>query len=92
MYIRQYGPGTASLNVTVAASIVMHHFALWANYKERERVGEKFVVAERPLRTRKRGEIGEDPEDVRARRAAAKKLANAHAEEEPIAIDDALEM
>jgi tRNA G18 (ribose-2'-O)-methylase SpoU len=28
--IPQYGGGTASLNVTVAASIVMHTFALWA--------------------------------------------------------------
>ena len=35
VYIRQYGPGTASLNVSVAASIVMHHFALWAGYDER---------------------------------------------------------
>lgn len=28
--IPQYGGGTASLNVTVAASIVMHSFAVWA--------------------------------------------------------------
>lgn len=27
VYIPQYGSGTASLNVTVAASIVLHHFA-----------------------------------------------------------------
>jgi len=27
VYIPQYGCGTASLNVTVAASIVLHHFA-----------------------------------------------------------------
>lgn len=33
----QYGPGTASLNVAVAASIVLHHFALWAGYEERAR-------------------------------------------------------
>lgn len=26
IYIPQYGVGTASLNVTVAASIVLHHF------------------------------------------------------------------
>lgn len=26
VYIPQYGGGTASLNVTVAASIVLHHF------------------------------------------------------------------
>ncbi len=27
VYIPQYGAGTGSLNVTVAASIVLHHFA-----------------------------------------------------------------
>jgi len=74
VYIPQYGPGTASLNVSVAASIVMHHFALWAGYEERSREGEKFMVAERPQRTRKRGEVGESPEQVRARRAAARAL------------------
>ena len=37
VYIQQYGAGTASLNVAVAASIVLHHFALWAGYGERER-------------------------------------------------------
>lgn len=30
LYIPQHGPGTASLNVAVAASIVLHTFALWA--------------------------------------------------------------
>lgn len=30
VYIPQYGGGTASLNVTVAASIILHTFALWA--------------------------------------------------------------
>lgn len=28
--IPQYGGGTASLNVTVAASIIMNSFAVWA--------------------------------------------------------------
>lgn len=37
VYIEQYGAGTASLNVAVAASIVLHHFALWAGYEERQR-------------------------------------------------------
>lgn len=48
VYIPQYGCGTASLNVTVAASIVLHHFAVWAGFPERSRDGNKFVVAERP--------------------------------------------
>ena len=30
--ISQYGDGTASLNVNVAASIVMHRFQIWAKY------------------------------------------------------------
>jgi hypothetical protein len=49
----------------------MHHFALWAAYPERGREGEKFIVAERRRRTAKRGVVGDAPDDVRARRAAA---------------------
>jgi len=48
VYIPQYGGGTASLNVTVAASIVLHHFAVWAGFPERGREGNKFIVADRP--------------------------------------------
>ena len=44
VYIRQHGPGTASLNVAVASALVMHHFALWAGYEERAREGEKCDV------------------------------------------------
>ncbi|PPS19977.1 hypothetical protein GOBAR_AA00610 [Gossypium barbadense] len=47
VYIPQYGGGTASLNVTVAASIVLHHFG---GFSERIRDGNKFVVAEKPLK------------------------------------------
>ena len=55
MYIAQYGVGTASLNVAVALSIVLHRFAVWAGYEEREREGEKFVVGDRPQRDGARG-------------------------------------
>ena len=48
VYIPQHGGGTASLNVTVAASIVFHHFSLWAGYSERAREGYKYVVDEVP--------------------------------------------
>lgn len=34
VYIPQYTHKTASLNVSVAAGIVFHHFALWAQYPE----------------------------------------------------------
>lgn len=47
VYIPQYGSGTASLNVAVACSIVLHHFAVWAQYEEQTRQGEKYVVVER---------------------------------------------
>ncbi len=58
LYIPQHGAGTASLNVTVAASIVLHHFAVWARLPETGREGAKFVVAERPVKTRGRGAPG----------------------------------
>ena len=57
VYIQQYGAGTASLNVSVAAAIVLHHFALWASFPERSRQGEKYDVGERPVRRVARGEI-----------------------------------
>ena len=56
VYIPQYGQGTASLNVTVAASIVLHQFAVWAQFAERQRTGYKYDVAVPPPRTTKRGE------------------------------------
>ncbi|RMZ54510.1 hypothetical protein APUTEX25_002086, partial [Auxenochlorella protothecoides] len=55
IYIPQYGAGTASLNVAVAASIVLHHFALWAGFPERGREGQKFIVAPRPQSARGKG-------------------------------------
>jgi tRNA G18 (ribose-2'-O)-methylase SpoU len=55
VYIPQHGPGTASLNVTVAASIVLHQFSVWARYPERARQGQKYVVGPRPRRTAPRG-------------------------------------
>jgi len=57
VYIAQHGPGTASLNVTVAASIVLHQFSVWARYPERARRDQKFVVAPRPQRTAPRGVV-----------------------------------
>ncbi len=56
VYIPQYGDGTASLNVTVATSIVLQHFAVWAGYQEHQRQGQKFVVGDKPQRMHSRGE------------------------------------
>ncbi|PNW83678.1 hypothetical protein CHLRE_05g238950v5 [Chlamydomonas reinhardtii] len=68
VYIPQHGAGTASLNVAVAASIVLHHFAIWAAYPERQREGYKFVVAEKPQRTTARGVVRESDDVVRQQR------------------------
>jgi tRNA C32,U32 (ribose-2'-O)-methylase TrmJ len=72
-YISQYGVGTASLNVAVAASIVLHHYAVWAGYQERSRQGYKFDVAERPeKRSTARGMVPLteiEREELRAKRA-----------------------
>ncbi|KAF9618292.1 hypothetical protein IFM89_000927 [Coptis chinensis] len=64
VYIPQYGCGTASLNVTVAASIVLHHFGVWAGFSERTREGNKFVVAEKPVRQVRRNFCAETDESV----------------------------
>lgn len=64
VYIPQYGGGTASLNVTVAASIILHHFAVWAGFPERTRDGNKFVVAEKPVKNVGRNFCTETAESV----------------------------
>ncbi|KAG0474209.1 hypothetical protein HPP92_016066 [Vanilla planifolia] len=64
VYIPQYGCGTASLNVTVAASIVLHHFGAWAGFVERSREGNKFLVAERSINQVKRNICLEPIESV----------------------------
>ena len=48
VYIPQSGRGTASLNVAIATSIILHHFSLWAGHTEQKREGYKFVVEDRP--------------------------------------------
>ncbi|KAK9824104.1 hypothetical protein WJX72_007761 [[Myrmecia] bisecta] len=68
VYIPQYGAGTASLNVTVAASIILHQFATWAGYQERQREGFKYCVAERPDRTVPRGMVPLSPAEAEAER------------------------
>ena len=71
VYIQQYGAGTASLNVSVAAAIVLHHFALWAGYPDRSRQGEKFDVGERPVRRAARGESAPAQQALQAEAAGA---------------------
>ncbi|XXG54361.1 hypothetical protein AAC387_Pa03g2265 [Persea americana] len=64
VYIPQYGCGTASLNVTVAASIVLHHFGVWAGFPERIRDGNKFTIAEKPKKQTRRNYCSEAAESV----------------------------
>lgn len=91
VYIPHYGAGTASLNVTVASSIIFHHFATWAGYAERERAGHKFVVAERQVKAG--AETTEDlelqRERAQAREAFEAELDNAFDEAGMGAIFDA---
>ncbi|CAI2379014.1 unnamed protein product [Moneuplotes crassus] len=42
VYIGQYTGKTASLNVACAGSIILHSFAVWANFQEHTRVGYKY--------------------------------------------------
>ena len=59
--------------MAVAGSIILHHFALWAGYRESEREGYKYVKGERPEshRLKKKG-ICVDPEQVKKEREARK--------------------
>ncbi|KAG9457486.1 hypothetical protein H6P81_001994 [Aristolochia fimbriata] len=72
VYIPQYGCGTASLNVTVAASIVLHHFGIWAGFPERIRDGNKFSVAEKPVKQGGRNWCSESAEVVAQERKIRK--------------------
>ncbi|XP_042414013.1 uncharacterized tRNA/rRNA methyltransferase YsgA-like isoform X1 [Zingiber officinale] len=75
VYIPQYGCGTASLNVTVAASIVLHHFAVWAGFCERNREGNKFSVADKPLKQMRRNYCAESVEAIVEERKSRKQSA-----------------
>lgn len=54
VYIPQYTNKTASLNVSVAAGIIFHHFALWAGYEEADTFEEKYQFQEEPIGQPKR--------------------------------------
>lgn len=68
VYIKQCGVGgTASLNVAIASSIVLHHFSVWAGYPElpRDSSGlDKFALRPPP------GEKGKDTASALALRAS----------------------
>nr|XP_009414391.1 PREDICTED: uncharacterized protein LOC103995519 [Musa acuminata subsp. malaccensis] len=76
VYIPQYGCGTASLNVTVAASIVLHHFGVWAGFPERSREGNKFTVAEKPVKQIRRNYCASSVESIVEERKSRKQSAS----------------
>ena len=73
VYIAQTGNGTASLNVTVAASIVFHRFVSAMGYAERPTHGHKFVVELVPQKSE--ATMTDEDRALRARRAAARAAA-----------------
>lgn len=93
VYIPQHGHGTASLNVTVAASIVLHHFAIWAGYQECSRHGAKYDVASPPLRTAARGQVPLSSQEAEAQKALRQASASRDwlMEPEPASPSDAAE-
>ena len=46
VYVPQYSDKPVSLNVAIAGSIAMEHFAVWACYTEKGQKGQKYVVDE----------------------------------------------
>ncbi|CAN6677008.1 unnamed protein product [Malus baccata var. baccata] len=75
VYIPQYGGGTASLNVTVGASIVLHQFGVWAGFPGRTREGNKFIVAEKPEKQTRRSFCAETADSVIEQRKCRKEFA-----------------
>ena len=97
VYIPQYSGATASLNVAIAGSIVFHHFALWADYNEHGRTGEKFDV----VQPRGKLEAWLNPTEEEKRELDLKRKARALAKEgkclkesndEPVVGSDALNL
>ena len=90
VYIPQYTNKTASLNVAVAGSIIFHHFALWAGYKEHTIVGNKFEEGDEfskemaELIATKGHSVRNDPEKKRVEREQKKKEVEDNKEEENI--------
>eukprot|EP00761_Pharyngomonas_kirbyi_P005600 gb/GECH01005605.1/.p1 GENE.gb/GECH01005605.1/~~gb/GECH01005605.1/.p1 ORF type:complete len:252 (+),score=68.42 gb/GECH01005605.1/:1-756(+) len=80
VYIPQYGKGTASLNVTVAGSIILHHFAVWAGYQQQSISGQKYDVEEIGTREERYLHRSEEDrhweEELRQERAQRREEAN----------------
>ncbi len=80
VYIPQYGNGTASLNVAIAGSIIMHRFAVWAHMAEQSRTGHKYDI-DKSVRAPELLREAPVAEEKRAERAQA--AATAQTDEAP---------
>jgi len=78
VYIPQYGQGTASLNVAIATSIVLHHYSMWAGYNEQGREGFKYVVTESAS-----AKAASAPSAEQAKKRRLDRQANADSQEKP---------
>ena len=70
VYIPHYGGGTASLNVAVAGSIIFQRYASLAQFSERSREGEKFIVDKLDAEMRKNLNSAEAEEKRKQRQSA----------------------
>lgn len=69
-YIPQYSKKTASLNVLVAGSIILHHFAIWAEFEEAPMVDAKFdVEVPRSAEERYKNPTEAEKEEIEKKRA-----------------------
>ena len=68
VYIPQYTSMTASLNVAVAGSIVLHHFGVWAGWKENDIIGEKYEVDQKKCEGRVIYECSEGEEKLKEKK------------------------
>jgi tRNA(Leu) C34 or U34 (ribose-2'-O)-methylase TrmL len=87
VYVPHHGRGgTASLNVSVATAIVLHHYALWAGAPEapRDEAGrDKFAMP--PPADRRGGALTAHDVELQGRRAAARAAAGAAPDEDALA-------
>jgi tRNA(Leu) C34 or U34 (ribose-2'-O)-methylase TrmL len=82
VYIKHFGQGTASLNVTVAGSIVLHHFAQWAGYTQaplNAQNGEKYNVLDLQYDFAERSEAAQLKAAQRAAKRARVERDTSHA-------------
>jgi len=83
VFIPQVGNGTASLNVAIATSIVLHHFSVWAGYEELPRDAggrDKFLL------------VSPEPDGPETARAAQRRAAKASSRaDNAAAAEDALD-